>query len=234
MTISRIRKYFSYLIRSGRRRILRSRSALASWLNKVPHRLAVKDENRRAHAGTIADLFASIMCQVVDIGVDKLDTAMEILRHDFPNVEHSWLAERFQTAYEAAYPLPATLALAAAGRTEQERISLALEVYALLLRIGGDLTSPTLFEEVTFGLNLPGAASMLEELMRTPGATAPGPMESITFSSTPGENTVLLPAEDTDVVFRAIRCVNFLLIVNDFDTPISVRGQTLGKVVFSP
>lgn len=229
ISFSRVKKYFIYLLRSGRRRVLRSRSALVSWLTRVPHRLTAKDENRRAHAGTIADLFASIMCQVVDIGVDKLDTAMEILRHDFPNVEHIWLAERFQTAYEAAYPLPATLALAAAGRTEEERLSLALEVYALLLRIGGDLTSPTLFEEVTFGLNLPGAAPMLEELMRTPRATAPKPLESIIFSSIPGDNTVLLPEEDAQVIFRAIRCVNFLLIVNDSDTPISVRGQALGK-----
>lgn len=229
MILSRIRKYCTYLVRSGRRRILRGRSALAARLNTAPHRIAAKDESRRAHAGTIADLFASIMCQVVDIGVDKLDTAMDILRHDFPNVEHIWLAERFQTAYEAAYPLPATLALAAAGRTEEERISLALEVYALLLRIGGDLTTPTLFEDVTYGLNLPGAASMLENLMRTPGASAPRPLESITFSSIPGENTVLLPECESDVMFRAIRCVNFLLIVNDSDTPISVRGQTLGK-----
>ncbi len=229
MRPSRIRKYCTYLIRSARRRILRGRSALAARLNSAPHRIAAKDESRRAHAGTIADLFASIMCQVVDIGVDKLDTAMDILRHDFPNVEHIWLAERFQTAYEAAYPLPATLALAAAGRTEEERISLALEVYALLLRIGGDLTTPTLFQEVTSGLNLPWAASMLEELMRNPGSSAPKPIESITFSAIPGANTVLLPEEDSRVMFRAIRCVNFLLIVNDADAPISVRGQTLGK-----
>ncbi len=229
MQVSRLRKYFTYLLHSGRRRMLRARSTLAAHLNTAPHRIAARDESRRAHAGTIADLFASIMCQVVDIGVDKLDTAMDILRHDFPNVEHIWLAERFQTAYEAAYPLPATLALAAAGRTEEERVSLALEVYALLLRIGGDLTSPTLFEEVTYGLNLPGCAPMLEELMRSPGATAPAPLESITFSSIPGENTVLLPEDDSAVIFRAIRCVNFLLIINDSDTPISVRGQTLGK-----
>ena len=227
--LSRSRKYITYLIRSGRRRLLRARSLLAARLNTAPHRIAARDESRRAHAGTIADLFASIMCQVVDIGVDKLDTAMDILRHDFPNVEHIWLAERFQTAYEAAYPLPATLALAAADRTEEERISLALEVYALLLRIGGDLTTPTLFEEVTFGLNLPGAASMLEELMRTPGAVAPRPMESITFSCVPGDNTLLLPETEDGIAFRAIRCVNFLLIINDSDTPISVRGQTLGK-----
>lgn len=229
MKIPRVKTYFNYLRRATRRRILRGRSAIASLLNTAPNRIAAKDESRRSHAGIITDLFASIMCQVVDIGIDKLDTAMDLLRHDFPNVEHSWLAERFQAAYEAAYPLPATLALAAAGRTEAERISLALEVYALLLRVGGDLTSPTLFEEVTFGLNLPGAASMLEDLMRTPGAVAPRPLESITFSAASGENTVQLPPEESTVIFRAIRCVNFLLIVNDSDTPISVRGQTIGK-----
>ncbi len=229
MKVSRFRKYCNYLLHSGRRRIIRARSQLASMLNTAPHRIAARDESRRGHAGTIADLFASIMCQVVDIGVDKLDTAMDILRHDFPNVEHSWLAERFQTAYEASYPLPATLALAAAGRTEEERISLALEVYTLLLRIGGDLTSPTLFEEVTYGLNLPGAATALENLIRTPDAPVPAPIECIVFSSTPGKDTVVLPEGDADVAFRAIRCVNFLLIVNDSDTPISVRGQAVGK-----
>lgn len=229
MKLHRIKSHLAYTRRSLRRRILRARSTVASLFNSAPHRIAAKDESRRSHAGIITDLFASLMCQVVDIGIDKLDTAMDLLRHDFPNVEHSWLAERFQTAYEAAYPLPATLALAAAGRTEAERISLALEIYALLLRVGGDLTSPTLFEEVTFGLNLPSAASMLEELMRTPGSVAPKPMESITFCAEPGENTVQLPKEEASVIFRAIRCVNFLLIVNDSETPIVVRGQTLGK-----
>lgn len=226
---SRVRKYITYLIHSGRRRILRARSTLAAHLNTAPHRIAARDESRRVHAGTIADLFASIMCQVVDIGVDKLDTAMDILRHDFPNVEHIWLAERFQTAYEAAYPLPATLSLAAAGRTEEERISLALEVYALLLRIGGDLTTPTLFEEVTRGLHLPGAATVLEELIRNPEAESPRPIEIISFGSQGEKNTVILPESEIGVKFRAIRCVNFLLIVNDADVPISVRGQTLGK-----
>lgn len=225
----KLKKKITYLLRSGRRRMLRMRSRAALLLNTVPHRIAARDESRRAHAGTIADLFASIMCQVVDIGVDKLDTAMDILRHDFPNVEHIWLAERFQTAYEAAYPLSATLALASAGRTEEERISLALEVYALLLRIGGDLTSPTLFEEVTYGLNLPGVAAMLENLIHNPTAIIPAPLESITFSTSPGRNTMLLPPEEGETRFRAIRCVNFLLIVNDSDAPISVRGQTLGK-----
>ena len=145
-----ISKQVSHLLYSGRRRLLRWRSQLVTLLNTAPHRIAARDESRRAHAGTIADLFASIMCQVVDIGVDKLDTAMDILRHDFPNVEHIWLAERFQTAYEGAYPLPATLALAAAGRTEEERIlsgeshgQRSLAGYSLQCRKESDKTKVT-------------------------------------------------------------------------------------------
>ena len=76
MKFSTVSRRLRNLLHSGRRRILRYRSRLASVLNTVPHRIAARDESRRAHAGTIADLFASIMCQVVDIGVDKLDTAL--------------------------------------------------------------------------------------------------------------------------------------------------------------
>ncbi|MBR2144769.1 MAG: hypothetical protein IJ956_04450, partial [Akkermansia sp.] len=77
MKIPRVKTYFSYLRRATRRRILRGRSTIASLLNTAPNRIAAKDESRRSHAGIITDLFASIMCQVVDIGIDKLDTAMD-------------------------------------------------------------------------------------------------------------------------------------------------------------
>lgn len=212
-----------------RRRVLHYRSRLVDFFVSVPHRTAARAEGRRTHAGTIADLFASIMCRVEGLGIDKLETTMDILRRDFPNVEHIWLAERFQKAYEARYPMDATLKLAAAKRTEEERISLALEVFAMLHRVGGDLTNPTLFAEVTAGLNLPGAGILIEELMRTPGAEAPRPIESLTFSTELGADSLMLPPEEEGVRFRVIRCVNILLVVNDSEKTLSVRGSKLGK-----
>ncbi len=174
-------------------------------------------------------MFASIMARVKEANIDEdLDTVMHILRYDFPNVEHVWLAERFMTAFEARYPLEATLTLAAAKRTEAERCALAMEILTLLHRVGGDLTNPELFARVTLGLNLPWASTTLERLFGTPGAISQQPMiETISFSDHIGKGNVTLPAEDAGVRFRALRCVNLLLIINDGDEPISLRGQKL-------
>ena len=217
---------FLYLMK---RKLLHLRSVLVSFFSKVPHRMAPRDESRRAHAGIIVDMFAAIMARVkgANINVD-LDTVMHVLRYDFPNVEHIWLAERFMTAFEARYPLEATLTLAAAKRTEAERCALAMEILTLLHRVGGDLTNPELFARVTLGLNLPWASTSLEHLFSTPGAVSNQPMiETISFSGHIGKGNVTLPAEDEGVRFRALRCVNLLLIINDGDTPISLRGQKL-------
>lgn len=219
---------FLYLMK---RKLLHLRSVLVSFFSKVPHRMAPRDESRRAHAGIIVDMFAAIMARVkgANINVD-LDTVMHILRYDFPNVEHIWLAERFMTAFEARYPLEATLTLAAAKRTEAERCALAMEILTLLHRVGGDLTNPELFARVTLGLNLPWASTSLEHLFSTPGAVSNQPMiETISFSGHIGKGNVTLPAEDEGVRFRALRCVNLLLIINDGDTPISLRGQKLHR-----
>lgn len=227
--LRRLRHFTTQLQQRSRRLLLHGRSAVVTLFNYMPHRLAARDESRRGHAGTIADLFAAIMLRVDGLGIDKTDTAMDILRHDFPNVEHVWLAERFRKAYEARYTLPATLALAAAQRTQAERLSLALEIYALLHRVGADITNPRLFTEVTDGLDLHGNDKEIERLMHTPGGEALRPIESIAFAPEIGPDSVLLPQADEGVRFRALRCVNILLIVNDGETPIIVRGQKLPK-----
>ncbi len=221
----------SVLLLALRRKVLHLRSFLVSFFSQVPHSLAPRDESRRAHAGIIVDMFAAIMARIQSVNADDdLDTVMNILRYDFPNVEHQWLAERFITAFEARYPLEATLTLAAAKRTEAERCSLAMEILTLLHRVGGDLTNPKLFARVTMGLNLPWAGSELEQLFNTPGAVSSQPIiETICFADHIGKGTVTLPAEDKGVQFRALRCVNLLLIINDGDVPISLRGQILKK-----
>ncbi len=213
------------------RAFLHVRSSVVSLFFKgEPERLAARDESRRAHAGTIVDLFATIMSQIQGVAMEDMDTTLDILRYDFPNVEHIWLAERFQKAYTARYPLEATLTLVAAKRTEAERISLALEIFTMLHRVGGDLTNPSLFTLVTQGLNLPERAdALIAELVSTPGKAAEKPIESISFSATPGEGDVTLSPKDAGTRFRALRCVNLLIIVNDSPRPLSLRGRTLHK-----
>lgn len=225
--LKRARRKLAAWAPTVKRSLLQLRSYLVSLYNRSPHRFGPKSETRRAHAGIIADLFASIMCRVDGLALEDMDTTMDILRYDFPNVEHSWIAGRFQTAYRAAYPLEHTLRLAAANRTEAERYSLALEILTMLHRVGGDLTNPTLFARVTEGLHLPNAAVALETLFHDPDAAPPPLIESIRFSENVGRGVVTLSPADVGVRFRAIRCVNLLIIINDSRVPLSVRGHTL-------
>lgn len=228
MLFRRIKTVATIELRKHRRRLLRWKNRLSRIAARVsPRNLILRGESRRAHAGTIVDLFASIMLQVEGLDVDKMESALDILRHDFPNVEHIWLAERFQTAYEARYPLELTLSLAAADRSEAERISLALEIYALLHRLGRNLINTPLFRDITVGLYLPGMGRVIENLVSDPEASAQRPMESLTFSSALREDSIMLPAEDRNTRFRIIRCVNLMLVINDGDAPITVRGQQL-------
>lgn len=218
------------LVTYCRRNLLSLRRRCAElFASRNPHRLTALEESRRSHAGVVVDLFAAIMARVDGIGMDDMDTTMDMLRYDFPNVEHSWLAERFQTAYTARYSLEDTLRLAAASRTEEERMALVLEILNMLYRVGGDLTNPALFERVTNGLNLPGLAPHLEVLISTPGMDAPHPIQSLTFSDIEADNTITLSREDVGAAFRAFCCVNVLLIINDSRVPITVSGRTLHR-----
>lgn len=217
------------LLLATRRRLVALRSYFAELFFRTPRRLAVRDETRRSYAGVVVDLFASIMARVDGIGIEDMDTTMDMLRYDFPNVEHSWLAARFQAAYTAKYSLSNTLTLAASHRTEEERMALSLEILTMLYRVGGDLTNPTLFERVTNGLNLPGVAGMLEELISTPGKEAPAPIQSLNFSHKSGPHTVMLAREEGETSFRVLHCVHVLLIINDSRRPLSINGRILHK-----
>ena len=226
--LTRLRKRLAQGLLTGNRYLLHLRGLLVSLYNRAPHRIGPKEELRRTHAGIIADLFASIMSRIDGVGLEDMDTAMDILRYDFPNVEHIWLAERLRNAYRARYPLELTLRLAAANRTEAERYSLALEILTMLRRVGGDLTNPELFSEITSGLQLPpGAHTTLESLFSMPGARIDAPIETIRFSEALAPGNVTLSAANAGVSFRALRCVNLLIIINDSRTPLSVREHTL-------
>ncbi len=219
--------FISRLVYRARRRILAVRRLCAQVFDRHPNRIAAREESRRSHAGVVVDLFAAIMARVDGIGIDDMDTTMDMLRYDFPNVEHSWLAERFQSAYTARYPLEETLSLAAAQRTKEECIALALEIFNMLHRVGGDLTNPNLFERVTNGLKLPGFATQIIDCIKTPGTDAPVPIQTLRFSGEEGDEVITLAEDDAQASFRAFSCVNVLLIVNDSRVPITVNGRLL-------
>ncbi len=228
--LGRIADFILQQYMAAQRVVLRSRSLFADFFYSVPQRMMPRSEARRAYPGLIVDLFATILRQVKGMEHDDMDSTLDILRYNFPNVEHSWILRRFENAYKACYPLEATLTLAAAKRSEPEKLSLALEIYSILHRVGGKLTARELFEKVCLGLKIPIEAQTIEEFFTNPDAPTPKLVESITFSEgSDKDDEFSLSPSDQGKRFRALRCVNLLLIINDGDQPLRLRGRNLNK-----
>ena len=227
--LSRFRQILQEEWRATQRALIKMRSDFADMMGNSPQRVAPQEASRRDHAGRIIDLFATIMGRVDGISIDDTDISLEMLRYDFPNVEHSWILRRFDNVYRAKYPLESTLTLAAAKLSEEERISLALESYVMLYRVGADVDNPDLFEKICFGLNIPHSAKRLEELITQPTCSDAHPIERLSVSSSNADCDFALSARDEPVEFRALRCVNLVIIINDAQTPISILGQSLRK-----
>lgn len=211
------------------RNILSLRSVFASLSSVVPQRITPKEESRHEQAGKIIDLFATIVQHIGRNDFEKLDSTIDLLRYHFPNVEHSWILNRFENAYRTNYPLEACLTLAAAHKTKPELLALSLEIYATLHILGKERQHDALFEKICQGLNLHEIAGQISELITNPKSPAPHPIESLSFSSRLGESDFMLNAQEEGIRFRALRCVNLLLIINDGEQSIKLRGHRLHK-----
>lgn len=227
-----------------RRRALAFQSLAVRLFGGLASRRRRRAQSRYAQANTLVNLFAAIITRRGTSDEAEVDTAFDLLRYSFPNVEHSWLASRFDRALRAHYNLNDTLAVAASGRSEGELFSIALQVLSLLHQTGAWHSEPDLFGEITLGLLLPGASEKLARLVGTPGLPAEAPVESVSFSSARGEADVDLESGKRETRFRVLRCEKQILVLNDAPFPIDVRGRSLkggemlplasGQVVSTP
>ncbi len=67
--------------------LVRTLGAYVPWLRR-------DDGSMKVHAGTLVDLFATILSGRRHLSARDADAALDILRYTFPEVEHRWL---FQT-----------------------------------------------------------------------------------------------------------------------------------------
>ena len=199
--------------------LVRTLGAYVPWLRR-------DDGSMKVHAGTLVDLFATILSGRRHLSARDADAALDILRYTFPEVEHRWLSNRFERSMRASLTVADVLASAASGRDETERMAIALEVLSLLINTGDARMTGDLFDQVTYGLELPGTANHLRQLLMTPDVEAQEPAYSVGFSSGIGAE-VSLPEQDKGISFRLIRCSRLVLVVNDGTRPIVVRGRHL-------
>ncbi len=207
-----------------------ARAHFAKLFAQIPKRIMPRTESRRHYAETIIDLFATILRRIDDVSLEDIDAAIDMLRYNFPNVEHQWLIKRFDSAYDAHYPLEGMLTLSANRRTIEERYALALEIYTLLYQVDEQVVQKDLFAKVCYGLKIDLLPETVECLIRDELQICEDNsslIESLVFSAQLGKGDFLLMHDDTDVRFRVLRCAHLTLIVNDADSPLYVRGREL-------
>lgn len=199
--------------------LVRALGAYFPWLRR-------DDGSMKVHAGTLVDLFATILSGRRHLSAREADAALDILRYTFPDVEHRWLSNRFERSMRANLTMADVLTSAVSGRDETERMAIALEVLSLLINTGDSHMTGELFDRVTFGLELPGTAEQLRRLLMNPDVEAQEPAYSVSFSSGIG-GEVSLPEQDQGISFRLIRCSRLVLVVNDGSRAIVARGRHL-------
>lgn len=180
----------------------------------------------RDHAAPIIDLFASIVMRDERVSETDVDAALDFLRYSFPEAEHAWLARHFQRATVSIHPVSQLAVIAGTNRTLQERMAMALEVLALLKNARDERAIESLFGEVTVGLMLPGAASLLRATLDDPLSQPPEPIQSVRFCSDENAEVMLSQAEE-GTAFRALQCGELLLIINDGEKSLRIRGRSL-------
>ena len=89
--------------------LVRTLGAYVPWLRR-------DDGSMKVHAGTLVDLFATILSGRRHLSARDADAALDILRYTFPEVEHRWLSNRFERSMRANLTVADVLASAASGR----------------------------------------------------------------------------------------------------------------------
>lgn len=205
---------------------------LNKWRRYLPW-LAQNNGSERKHAGTLIDLFVTILMLKDRLSARDADAALDILRYTFPELEHQWLAARFERSMKVTFPLDEVLAAAAAGNDEAERMAMAIEVLSLMKNTGDEWLIDEIFEKVTYGLELPGVAAHLKELLSVPGTEAQEPAFSVSFG-TDEDTEVALPQSVEGTKFRLIRCSRLVMVINDGDVAFVVRGRKLAPGGMTP
>ncbi len=216
--IHRLRKLPSKLV-LWRLELMKLVGAYVPWFRR-------DDGSMKVYAGTLVDLFATILGNKNHISAKDADAALDLLRYTFPEVEHRWLSLRFERSMAAGLTVENVLAAAAMGRDEAERMAIALEVLSLLINKGDMRLVDDLFDTVTYGLELPGASHHLRQLLEDPNTISQEPVYCVKFGAYP-DAEVSLPEEDEGIAFRVLRCSRLVLIINDGNKAIVVRGRYL-------
>ena len=204
-----------------------NKTILRGWRDRLP------TFNRPApggikHAPGLVDIFASFV--TLDNRVDRAEAevALDLLRHAFPEANHAWLSRRLRRALTKPTRPEKVAARLKDELDADDRISLGLQLYLLVIASGSSYLGKEAFAKVMASLNAEdvGQAILLEMDSRPYLGTLP--FEKITFSND-SSSDVQLPDSNPRSKFRAYQSKNIIIIRNTGEEPIWISGSSLAS-----
>lgn len=201
---------------------------MLGWLENVPliRRLMPAAPKGMERAGELVDIFASFVA--LDNRVDRAEAeiALDLLRHAFPEADHSWLARRLHRALDNPKPPEQVAERLRETLDDDERTSLGLQLFLLVGASGSFFRGSKAFNEVMRNLHAQDAGTAIMEEMKGEQHSVPLPFDKVTFGCDE-ESDVAIQSHDQGFAFAAYRAKDLIVIRNFGKEPIWISGSSL-------
>lgn len=205
-----------------------SKRPVLGWLEHIPlfRRMMPSAPQGMARAGELVDIFASFVA--LDNRVDRAEAeiALDLLRHAFPEADHSWLARRLHRALATPRP-PGDVAESLRDALDgEDRTSLGLQLFLLVGASGSFFRGSEAFKEVMQHLHAEDAGTAIMEEMKGQPHSVPLPFDKVTFGAG-GSADVEIRSHAEGFAFSAYRAKDLVVIRNTGREPIWISGSSL-------
>lgn len=201
---------------------------LAGLVDRLPgfKRFAPAPPRGMGHVAALVDVFTSFVSLDERVDRAEAEVALDLLRHAFPEADHRWLARRLHLALQSPKP-PEEVASALRNElTEDEKVSLGLQLYLLVMTSDSRYRGGDAFMKVMRSLDAREIGEAISSEMRGSSESVKLPFDKVSFSTEEGSD-VVLANEGVHFRFYAYRSKDIILLKNIGKEPLLISGQTL-------
>ncbi len=201
---------------------------LFGWLENVPliRRMMPRAPKGIQRAGELVDIFASFVALDNRVDLAEAEIALDLLRHTFPEADHSWLARRLHRALATPRAPEAVAENLRETLDDDDRTSLGLQLFLLVGASGSFFRGSQAFKEVMQNLHAKDAGTAIMEEMKGEPHSVPLPFDKVTFGHEDNVDVKIL-GDDQGFAFSAYRAKHLVVIRNTGREPIWISGSSL-------
>lgn len=191
-------------------------------------RFAPAPPSGRDHVGALVDVFTSFIALDARVDRAEAEVALDLLRHDFPEADHRWLARKLHQSLQSPKQ-PEEVAEALRDElTREEKVSLGLQLYLMVMASNSRYRGGEAFLKVMSSLDAQEIGESIFAEMRGVEEPEDLPFDKVSFSTEEGAD-VVLASDESHFRFYAYRSKDFILLKNVGKEPLPISGYTLAE-----